>query len=195
MSFVYRYEFQITSASINNRINSLSGSSGDTGSLLLTASFSNPNLTFIKGNGSTFPVNLSTLVPTFASTASYVNNLNQAVTIGDITNTPSTENTLNVYPPFAGGTGEGGQILLAASGGIYTTASMLDTWQNNFRILKGSNASGSTDTVLTINLQTNNATFAGSVTATSFSGLPNTWLYATRNSSQTIGSSNKQNFT
>ena len=69
MSFVYRYEFQITSASINNRINSLSGSSGDTGSLLLTASFSNPNLTFIKGNGSTFPVNLSTLVPTSSSYA------------------------------------------------------------------------------------------------------------------------------
>jgi hypothetical protein len=108
--------------------------------------------------------------------------------VGNYTGTTNNENTLNVYPPIAGGTGEGGQILLAASGGIYTTASMLDTWQNNFRILKGSNASGSTDTVLTINLQTNNATFAGSVTATSFSGLPNTWLYATRNSSQTIGS-------
>jgi hypothetical protein len=80
MSFVYNYVFQIVSASINDRINSLSGSSGDTGSLLLTASFSNPNLTFTKGDGSIFPIDLSTLVPTsssfalsssFASTASF----------------------------------------------------------------------------------------------------------------------------
>jgi hypothetical protein len=69
MSFVYNYEFQVVSASINNRINFISGSSGDTGSLLLTASFSNPNLTFTKGDGSTFSINLSTLVPTSASYA------------------------------------------------------------------------------------------------------------------------------
>ena len=54
------------------------GSSGSisTGSLLVTASFSNPNLTFTKGNNSTFNVNLVTLVPTSAShalTASFIN--------------------------------------------------------------------------------------------------------------------------
>jgi hypothetical protein len=438
MSFVYRYEFQITSASINNRINSLSGSSGDTGSLLLTASFSNPNLTFTKGDGSTFNVNLSTLVPTsssyalsssyaatasiatsasyalnggvtqllagpnivlspisglgqvtvtanlsgstifntatgsygsfydtttqtnlvaniprsmsfnntditngvsisgstspfntyiktqnagvydiqfsaqldktdsgtdeiviwlrkngidltdtatavtlvgnnaknvaawnwfvtsaandyyqiiwqsadtdvrlfaepadghpgipsviatvnrvdqflsntgsfsgsfngsftgsllgtasyatnalsasFAFTASYVNNLNQAVTIGNITSTPSTENTLNVYPPFAGGTGEGGQILLAASGGLYTSASMLDTYQNQFRLLKGTNTGGSTTGYFTMNLDTGASQFLGPVTASAYSGLPNDYLYTIRNTNQTIGS-------
>lgn len=48
------------------------GGSTDTGSLLTTASFSNPNLTFTKGNNSTFPVNLITLIPTNASTASYI---------------------------------------------------------------------------------------------------------------------------
>jgi hypothetical protein len=45
------------------------GTTVDTGSLLTTASFSNPNLTFTKGNGSTFNVNLVTLVPTSASYA------------------------------------------------------------------------------------------------------------------------------
>jgi hypothetical protein len=49
------------------------GGSTDTGSLLTTASFSNPNLTFTKGNGSTFSTSLITLVPTAASTASYIN--------------------------------------------------------------------------------------------------------------------------
>lgn len=47
----------------------------NTGSLLTTASFSNPNLTFTKGNGSTFNVNLVSLVPTsasFATTASFI---------------------------------------------------------------------------------------------------------------------------
>jgi len=45
------------------------GTTVDTGSLLTTASFSNPNLTFTKGDGSTFNVNLITLVPTSASYA------------------------------------------------------------------------------------------------------------------------------
>lgn len=58
------------------------GGSVNTGSLLTTASFSDPNLIFTRGNGSTFPVNLSTLTVTsasyalsasFATTASYIN--------------------------------------------------------------------------------------------------------------------------
>ena len=57
------------------------GGSTNTGSLLTTASFSNPNLTFTKGDGSTFNVSLLSLVPTsasyalsasFASTASFL---------------------------------------------------------------------------------------------------------------------------
>lgn len=56
----------------------LDGGSGlkSSGSLLTTASFSNPNLTFTKGNNSTFNVNLVTLIPTSAShalTASFIN--------------------------------------------------------------------------------------------------------------------------
>lgn len=97
----------------------------------------------------------------FASTASFVTNLNQAVTIGNITSTPSTENTLNVYPSPDGGTGEGGQILLAASGGLYSSASMLDTYQDQFRILKGTNTGGSTAAQFIVNLHTGDVTASG----------------------------------
>jgi hypothetical protein len=116
-------------------------------------------------------------------------NFTGAITVGTLTGAISTENTLNVYPPLAGGTGEGGQILLAASGGLYTSASMLDTWQNQFRILKGTNASGSTAGYFYMNLDNGNSQFTGAVTASAYSGLPNDYLYAIRSgSSQTVGS-------
>ena len=52
----------------------LSGSiSIDAGSLLTTASFSNPNLEFEKGNGSGFTLNLSSLTVTSSLTASFIN--------------------------------------------------------------------------------------------------------------------------
>ena len=54
-----------------------SGGSTNTGSLLTTASFSNPNLTFTKGDSSAFNVNLTSLVPTsasFATSSSYAAN-------------------------------------------------------------------------------------------------------------------------
>jgi hypothetical protein len=142
-----------------------------TGSLLGTASYAT-----------------NALSSSFAFTASYVNNLNQAVTVGNITSIPSTENTLNIYPPFAGGTGEGGQILFASSGGLYTSASMLDTYQNQFRILKGTNTGGSTTGYFIMNLDNGASQFLGPVTASAYSGLPNDYLYTTRNTNQTIGS-------
>jgi len=138
----------------------------NTGSLLTNASFLTPDLTFTKGDGSTFDVDISTLTvisASYATTASYVNNLNQNVTIGRITSTPSLENTLNVYPSQAGGIGEGGQILLAASGGLYTSASMIDNWQNTFRLLKGTNTGGSTVSYINVDLNQGNTTFAGYV--------------------------------
>tara|TARA_R110000868_G_scaffold316900_1_gene577779 strand:+ start:527 stop:766 length:240 start_codon:yes stop_codon:yes gene_type:complete len=39
-----------------------SGGSTNTGSLLTTASFTSPNMTFTKGNGSTFNVDISKIV-------------------------------------------------------------------------------------------------------------------------------------
>lgn len=65
-------EYAVTASYSLSGGNSGSMSPTDTGSLLTTASFSNPNLTFVKGNGSTFSLNLITLVPTNASTASYI---------------------------------------------------------------------------------------------------------------------------
>ena len=47
--------------------------STSTGSLIKSASFSNPNLVFIKGDNSEFGVSLVTLIVTNASTASYIN--------------------------------------------------------------------------------------------------------------------------
>jgi hypothetical protein len=108
------------------------------------------------------------------------------LTVGRITSTPATENTLNVYPPPAGGTGEGGQILLAASGGLYSSASMLDNWQDQFRILRGSNTGGSNAGLVYVNLQTGNTQFVGSVTASAYSGLPNDYLYVNLSTNQTI---------
>ena len=104
-----------------------------------------------------------------AATASSVSNLNQTVTLGNITSTPSTEATLNVYPPIVSGTGEGGQILLAASGGLYTSASMLDTYQNYFRILRGTNTGGSTAQLVGLDLQTGNLSIAGAIS-------PSAWV-------------------
>jgi hypothetical protein len=54
-------------------LNGGGGGSTDTGSLLTSSSFSDPNLTFIKGDKSTFNVNISSLTVTNAATASYIN--------------------------------------------------------------------------------------------------------------------------
>jgi hypothetical protein len=99
----------------------------------------------------------------------------------------SGENNLLLGPAPAGGTGEGGQIALLATGGSYTSSSFLDNYQNQFRILSGPGATSNAG-VLAINLGNKHATFQGAVTASGFNGLPNDYLYVTRNTSQTIGS-------
>jgi len=85
----------------------------------------------------------------------------------------TNENTLVIGPPVLAGTGEGGQILLQASGGLYTSASMLDTYQNRFRILRGTNAGSDAEPFsinlntgqLTINKYTGSGAFPGTVAA------------------------------
>lgn len=93
------------------------------------------------------------------------------IKVGNVTDVSSGENTLSVYPPAQGGTGEGGQILLAAAGGTFTSASMIDTYQNRFRILKGTNTGGSTTEYLSLDLNTGGIQ-ATSITS-SFSGTLN----------------------
>ena len=82
----------------------------------------------------------------FASTASFVNTLNQRVlitssaAIGTSSLGPS-ENTLTLGARDT--SNEGGQLGINAPGGTYTSASFIDLYQNKLRILKGTNA-GST---------------------------------------------------
>jgi hypothetical protein len=56
----YTASQEVISASFNSRINSVSGSGVNTGSLLLTASAVSNVITFTKGDGSTFPVTIAT---------------------------------------------------------------------------------------------------------------------------------------
>lgn len=117
----------------NGTVVSINSNTQITGSLITTAGITG-NLT----GTSSWATN--------ALTASSVSTLNQNVLItGSLTvgatSLGSNENTLVVGPAPAGGTGEGGQILLQAPGGIYTSASMFDNYQNLTRILRGTNAS------------------------------------------------------
>lgn len=162
---------------------SLTGQLTGTASFVTGSTFTGTNIAL----SSSFAISSSRATSSsFAATSSFVTNLNQTLTVGNITNTPAKENTLNVYPPITSVEGEGGQILLAASGGLYTSAAMLDNWQNQFRVLKGTNTEGSTVAYIITNLETGNTQFAGAVTASAYSGLPNDYLYATRNTSQNI---------
>lgn len=87
---------------------------------------------YVIGGGATFP---------YTGDAQITGTLlvTQGMTVGS-GSTGSSENTLTLGPPPSGGEGEGGQILLAASGGLYTSASMLDNYQNRTRLLRGTNA-------------------------------------------------------
>lgn len=112
----------------------------------------------------------------FASTASYVNTLSQNVVItGSLTvgsgSAGSNENTLILAPPPAGGTGEGGQILLSAPGGTYTSASMFDNYQNLTRLLRGTNAS-SDAVVAQWNMDTKQMQIPAYNSANAFTGTP-----------------------
>ena len=136
-------------------LNSLNVTSGVTGSLLGTASYSNQALS-----------------SSFASTASFVTNLNQNVlitgsaTIG-ATSAGPFENTLTLGARDAAN--EGGQIGLNAPGGTYTSASFIDNWQNNIRILRGTNAT-SNATVASWNLHTRQMQLPAYTGASSFAG-------------------------
>lgn len=72
-------DFSVSGSNISQFVNdvgyitSANSASVNSGSLLTTASFLDPNITFTKGNGSTFNVDISSLTVTFASTASYIN--------------------------------------------------------------------------------------------------------------------------
>ncbi len=129
-------------------------------------------------NATTSSYVLNAISASFDSTASSVNTLNQSVIItGSLTIGSSSlganENTLVVGLPPGAGAGEGGQILLQAPGGTYTSASMWDNYQNQTRLLRGTNA-GSDAIVASFNMHskqvqfpayTGSGAFPGSATA------------------------------
>lgn len=82
----------------------LATGSFDSGSLLVTASFANPFLSFSKGDGTQFFINLQTLVPTNASTASFVT-------------------ASNVYGPYGANSVISASVAISAS--IASTASFV----------------------------------------------------------------------
>jgi hypothetical protein len=108
----------------------------------------------------------------FASTASFVNTLNQRVLItGSAAIGTSSlgpfENTLTLGARDT--TSEGGQIGFNAPGGTYTSASFIDLYQNRLRILKGTNTT-STGEVASWNMQTLQMGLAAYTSPSSFPG-------------------------
>lgn len=113
-----------------------------------------------------------TLSASFASTASYVNTLNQSVIItGSLAVGTSSlgpyENTLTLGA--RDGASEGGQIGFNAPGGTYTSASFIDNWQNKARILKGNNTT-STALIAQWDIHTTQMQLPGYTAASSFPG-------------------------
>ena len=107
-----------------------------------------------------------------ALTASFVNTLNQNVVItgsaaiGTSSLGPS-ENTLTLGARDS--VNEGGQLGLNAPGGTYTSASFIDNYQNQFRILRGSN-NGSNASVAGWNLHSLQMSLPAYTNASSFPG-------------------------
>ena len=154
------------SSGVWTHTNQLSGSYGVTGSWSAT-SFTGS----LRGTASYATTALSS---SFAATASYITTLNQNVLITGSATIASTavgasENTLTLGPSPAGGSGEGGQLGLNAPGGTYTSASMIDNYQNQIRILRGTNAS-STGLVAQWNLHTLQMQLPAYTAASSFAG-------------------------
>jgi len=112
------------------------------------------------------------LSSSFASTASFVNTLNQNVLITSsaaigLSSLGASENTLTLGARDA--VNEGGQLGLNAPGGTYTSASFLDIYQNQVRVLRGSNA-GSDGLVTQWNLHTKQMQLPAYTNASSFAG-------------------------
>ena len=105
--------------------------------------FTDVDLTYIPSTNTLNTTSSRAVSSSFASTASFVNTLNQAVLItgsltAGATSLGASENTITLGARDTGG--EGGQLGFNAPGGTYTSASMLDNYQNRFRLLRGTNA-------------------------------------------------------
>ncbi len=125
-------------------------------------------------NAQTASYVLNAISSSFSSTASYVNTLNQNVLItGSLTvgttSAGASENTLTLGPRDNGS--EGGQLMLQAPGGTYTSASMWDNYANKTRLLRGTNA-GSDAEVVSFNMHSKQVQFPAYNALNAFSGTP-----------------------
>jgi hypothetical protein len=111
----------------------LSASYALSSSFATTSSFANSSLTASYLN----PLNQGNVIITGSV---YISGSNSSLILGGNT-TASTEASLIIgLPPNGVNTGEGGQIILQApNSGGFTSASMIDNFQNQFRILRGNN--------------------------------------------------------
>lgn len=107
---------------------------------------------FIIGNGTGLDASRSNLVFASGSEFQITGSLNVkgssiitgSLTVG-ATSLGASENTVTLGARDTGG--EGGQLGFNAPGGTYTSASMLDNYQNRFRLLRGTNAGSDAEIV------------------------------------------------
>jgi len=116
----------VTVGSIGGGSTFISGSGGDPDALY-TASFSNPNLTFTKGNGTSFNVNLSTLVPNTASYALQAGTSGYASTAGYAgTSGFAVSASFATSASYARQAGTAGYAATAGTAGFAVSASWAD---------------------------------------------------------------------
>ena len=115
---------------------------------------------------------MTVLSSSFASTASYVNTLNQSVlitgslTVGSGSLGPS-ENTITLGARDS--VNEGGQLGFNPPGGTYASASFLDNYQNRFRLMRG-HASQSDAEVASWNMHTKQMSLPAYNSVSAFAG-------------------------
>ena len=128
--------------------------STDTGSFVTTASFSNPNITYTQGDGSTFVNDLTTLVPTSATSASYVSGANVDGTVSSATTATTADSA-----SYVAGSNVDGAVASATSA---TSASYATLAQSAVTATSATTATSASHAV-------NADTAATTVTATSAS--------------------------
>jgi hypothetical protein len=155
-SFLNPGTYLVTSSWAQSASQAISSSRAITSSNALTASYSDTlGATIVQlsvgsiqlrnslGTSISSISNFAALSSSNALTASFVNTLNQNIiitgsaVIGSSSLGPS-ENTLTLGARDS--VNEGGQLGFSAPGGTYTSASMIDLYQDRLRVLKGTNA-------------------------------------------------------
>jgi hypothetical protein len=153
-------------------LNGGGGGSTDTGSLLTTASFSNPNLTFTKGNASTFNVSLSSLVPTsasYATTSSFSDSSSLARSSTNVAITDTTTGTGPYYIAFTSNSTGNNNIRVDSTGLTYNATTDTITATSSYANQSRSSSFASTSSF--VNPLNQNVTINGNLTVTGTSSI------------------------